>query len=126
MLKFKTNVCFFKDRDLTKKRLFCSLSTQCKNKKCELFQKLKMKSLRRNKKSEAVFEKCFSSLFYAQYFDDQNTIKKKSCEVYKKKKFQQHLKNSYLFFSPPKSISSGKIVYETIFRYFALSFFSFF
>lgn len=65
LLKFKTNVCFFNDRDLTKKNFFFPLSTQCKNKNCELFQKLKMKLLRmnKNKKSEAVCEKCVFPLF---------------------------------------------------------------
>lgn len=64
LLKFKTNVCFFKGKDLTKKDFF-SLSAQYKNKMRELFQKLKMKLLRMNKtkKSEAVCEKFVFPLF---------------------------------------------------------------
>lgn len=74
---------FFQGQRFNKKRHFSSLSRQCKNKKCELFQKLRMKILRMNKKSEAVFEKCFSSLFYAQYFDDQILLRKKAVKSIK-------------------------------------------
>lgn len=118
---------FFQGQRFNKKRHFSSLSRQCKNKNCELFQKLRMKILRMNKKSEAVFEKCFSSLFYAQHFDDQILLRKKSCEVYKTF-FSSN--SRILTFHPslsPWNSPTYTVVYpQLLFFFFVLVFFFFF
>lgn len=114
---------FFQGQRFNKKRHFSSLSRQCKNKKCELFQKLRMKILRMNKKSEAVFEKCFSFLFCAQYFDDQILLRKKSCEVYKT--FFNSNSRILIFPPQPRNVPAYKTVRPQILCVFFVLFFQF-